>query len=213
MADGAEAVAALQQRAYDLVLMDIQMPVMDGVQATRQIRALGGAAANVPVIALTANVYAEQVARFREAGMTDHIGKPVQRSKLLETVDRWLRNAAPNVTAIDPPIASEPAVDLEVQNQLADVMGGAGLSKLLARFEQQLLESALSEQLGRQQIATRAHKLVSSAGMLGFRRLSTLCASLEQACLGDDDIAHLIGEVGKARQEVLLQLSNLTQAA
>jgi CheY-like chemotaxis protein len=81
--NGAEAVEAARTGAYDLILMDVHMPVMDGLDATRAIRALGGAIGRTPIIALTANVQPEQVQRCREAGMDGHVGKPIQVSTLL----------------------------------------------------------------------------------------------------------------------------------
>jgi len=88
--DGAEAVEAVQRDRYDVVLMDMQMPVMDGLTATRRIRALNDRQiASIPIIAMTANVLPEQIARCREAGMDDHLGKPIDLSLLLQALDRW----------------------------------------------------------------------------------------------------------------------------
>ena len=88
--DGAEAVEAVGRRSYDVILMDMQMPVMDGLTATRRIRALADRdAARTPIIAMTANVLPEQVARCREAGMDDHLGKPINLPLLLQALDRW----------------------------------------------------------------------------------------------------------------------------
>ena len=81
--NGAEAVEAARTGAYDLILMDVHMPVMDGLDATRAIRAMDGATGRTPIIALTANVQPEQVVRCREAGMDGHVGKPIQISELL----------------------------------------------------------------------------------------------------------------------------------
>ena len=81
--NGAEAVEAARTGAYDLILMDVHMPVMDGLDATRAIRAISGPARRTPIIALTANVQPEQVTRCREAGMDGHVGKPIQISELL----------------------------------------------------------------------------------------------------------------------------------
>ena len=76
--DGVAGVEAMRQGQYDLVLMDVQMPVMDGLTATREIRALEGArGAATPIIAMTANVLPEQVANCLAAGMDDHLGKPI----------------------------------------------------------------------------------------------------------------------------------------
>ncbi len=92
--NGAEAVDAVGAADYDLILMDVQMPVMDGLTATRHIRALASPrAAQVPIIAMTANVLPEQVARCREAGMNDHLGKPINPAKLIETLARWAQPA------------------------------------------------------------------------------------------------------------------------
>jgi PAS domain S-box-containing protein len=85
-ANGVEAVEAVKAERYDLVLMDVQMPVMDGVQATRVIRGLGGAASEVRIVALSANVLPEQVASYRLAGVDAHLGKPINPSELLQTI-------------------------------------------------------------------------------------------------------------------------------
>jgi PAS domain S-box-containing protein len=80
--DGAEALEAVRTRAYDLVLMDVNMPVMDGLAATREIRALGGAFAELPIIALTADTGPRHVARCAAAGMTGHVAKPIVPAEL-----------------------------------------------------------------------------------------------------------------------------------
>jgi len=88
--DGVAGVEAMRQGHYDLVLMDVQMPVMDGLTATREIRAMEGArGAATPIVAMTANVLPEQIATCLAAGMDDHLGKPINPTKLLETVARW----------------------------------------------------------------------------------------------------------------------------
>ena len=92
--DGVQAIEAFRQKDYDLVLMDVQMPVMDGLTATRRIRALPiPAAAATPIVAMTANVLPDQIARCAEAGMDDHLGKPMQPAALLTAIARW--TAAP----------------------------------------------------------------------------------------------------------------------
>mgnify|MGYP003662993682 CR=1 FL=1 len=89
--DGAEAVDAARTGLYDLVLMDMQMPVMDGLAATRAIRAMDGPAAGLPILALTANVQREQVDRCLAAGMDGHLGKPIQITELAEALGRFLQ--------------------------------------------------------------------------------------------------------------------------
>ncbi|HEV2559401.1 MAG TPA: response regulator [Microvirga sp.] len=93
--DGAQAVAAVQREAYDLILMDVQMPVMDGLTACERIRGLFGPLGQVPIVALTANVLPHQVEQFRAAGMNDHVGKPFKRETLLAVIDRVLGQFRP----------------------------------------------------------------------------------------------------------------------
>lgn len=87
--DGAEAVRAVEAGNYDLILMDIQMPVMDGVDASRAIRALAGPEAATPILALTANTLSEQLVTYRQAGMNDCIAKPVNMAELLAKTSAW----------------------------------------------------------------------------------------------------------------------------
>jgi PAS domain S-box-containing protein len=88
--DGVEAVEAATRSMFDIILMDVQMPNMDGLTATRRIReAKQMGAARTPIIAMTANVLPEQVARCLDAGMDDHLGKPINIHALLEALDRW----------------------------------------------------------------------------------------------------------------------------
>ncbi|WP_297512791.1 ATP-binding protein [uncultured Caulobacter sp.] len=92
--NGLQALEAARGGAFDLVLMDVHMPGMDGLAATRAIRALPGPAAEMPIIALSADVLPEQIARCRAAGMTDHVGKPIRREDLFAAVARALEQAA-----------------------------------------------------------------------------------------------------------------------
>jgi signal transduction histidine kinase/ActR/RegA family two-component response regulator len=87
--DGGSAIAAVQSTHYDLVLMDIQMPDMDGVTATQHIRELGFSTSRLPIIAMTAHVFPREVERFIEAGMNDHLGKPFRRDVLQSKIAEW----------------------------------------------------------------------------------------------------------------------------
>ena len=105
--DGLEAVEAVQANAFDLVLMDIQMPRMDGVTATRCIRELDGPAKNVPIIAMTANALPEQVRAFREAGMDGHLAKPFRQQDLHEVIRQAFENLARPTNRLPPQPSSE----------------------------------------------------------------------------------------------------------
>jgi CheY-like chemotaxis protein len=86
--DGAAALRRAQDGGFDLVLMDLQMPVMDGETAARQIRALPGAAGRVPIVAMTANARVEDREACLRAGMDDYVVKPVERDALVRAIAR-----------------------------------------------------------------------------------------------------------------------------
>ena len=91
VADGNEAVSAVQRTPYDLVLMDIHMLEMDGVEATRMIRKLPGAVGDLPIVALTANAMKGDRDEYLAAGMTDYLSKPVDRDALLDVLTKVAR--------------------------------------------------------------------------------------------------------------------------
>ena len=77
---------------YDCILMDIQMPVMDGYQAAEAIRALDRAdAKTIPILALTANAFASDIGKAHSAGMNDHVAKPIEVDRLMEALKRWIK--------------------------------------------------------------------------------------------------------------------------
>jgi len=91
--DGAQAVDAYRSGGFDIILMDVQMPVMDGPEAARRIRALETEGARVPIIALTANVMPHQVNAYLAAGMDAHLGKPIDFNALVETMFDWVERS------------------------------------------------------------------------------------------------------------------------
>ncbi|MOA42956.1 Sensor histidine kinase RcsC [compost metagenome] len=88
-AHGAEALEQLQHTPFELVLMDCNMPVMDGYEASRRIRQ-SGRWPNLPIVALTANAMPEERERCRAAGMNDYLAKPFRREELLALIDHWV---------------------------------------------------------------------------------------------------------------------------
>jgi PAS domain S-box-containing protein len=99
VSDGAQAVDAVQAADFDLVLMDMQMPVMDGIAATRAIRQLAGCARDIPIVALTANAMTDEILRCHDAGMNDHLAKPIDRVLLRRALKRWGGTRAANTSA------------------------------------------------------------------------------------------------------------------
>lgn len=98
--DGAEGVAKASEHKPDLILMDIQMPVMDGYEASRAIRALKTEARNVPIIALTANALEGDRERCLAAGMNDYLTKPLKRERLRTALEQWLPMAQREATTL-----------------------------------------------------------------------------------------------------------------
>ncbi|MDP1596537.1 MAG: response regulator [Methylotenera sp.] len=109
--NGKEAVEKFQTNHYDLILMDMQMPIMDGLEATRQIRTLL-AGRELPILAMTANAFDEDRQRCLQAGMNDHVSKPVDPAKLFHTLARWIPESAPTVASTpQPPQQSLPVTE------------------------------------------------------------------------------------------------------
>ena len=90
VSNGEEALDALEQSYYDLIVSDIMMPKMDGYAATRQIRTLPSDVANVPIVAMTANAFEEDKQKTIRAGMNAHIAKPIEAGRLMETLSHIL---------------------------------------------------------------------------------------------------------------------------
>ena len=186
--NGAEAVQAVRSKAYDLILMDVQMPVMDGIEATRAIRS-GTATSSraVPIVALTANAMPGVLAKCRAAGMNDHVTKPVDKAELLRVIRRWLRGAGhhPPDTAAPSEPAFVPVLEKSIIEELSGAIGRREVLGHLRSFASELrgrLSAIEAPGVGHELLEREAHSLVSVAGQLGFAELSRDCRILMDAC-------------------------------
>jgi signal transduction histidine kinase len=193
--DGQMAVQRLEQERFDLVLMDMQMPVMDGLTATRLIRRMPGLA-DLPVLAMTANAMASDRQACLDAGMNDHIAKPFDPELLFQTLRNWLPEQ-PRALPVVPVTAPAPAVPvagampviagLDTDTGLRLVRGKqAFYLSLLRKYasSQQGFAQALREELqqGQQDAARRrAHNLKGMSASIGMDSLSQRAAQLEAA--------------------------------
>ena len=184
--NGREALAALQRQPYDVVLMDIQMPEMDGIEAAAQIRDHHPAATRPRIIAMTAHALRGDRERFLAAGMDDYVAKPV-RAHELATV---LAACAPLIPLAETRAAAErgPALDPAAVVELQELLD-CGPAQAIAEIGAILLDYAstqlaeMRQALARQdagEIARGAHALKSSSGSAAARFMAQLCGELEQ---------------------------------
>jgi two-component system sensor histidine kinase/response regulator len=187
--NGAEAVTAAAGKAYDAILMDCQMPELDGYEATAAIRSQEGPDRHTPIIALTAGARLEDRRRCLEAGMDGYLAKPISKEALLNLVARSI-NYEPGLTRdahVGRSRQSEPTIDLLFIEELYGIGEAAGqdiLGELVEQFvrdaETLLIEMRSALNAGDVVGASRiAHKIKGSAGQLGGRRLSSSCGRME----------------------------------
>jgi PAS domain S-box-containing protein len=193
--DGAEAVAAVCKSDYDLVLMDVQMPRCDGVQATQRIRALPADKARVPIIAMTAHAMAGARAEYIAAGMNDYLSKPIDPRAFLAMVERWTqrREPGPAKPVAIPVVATPqtPALDESRLANLAEILPETEFDALITMWldstaERLALVAALAEAGDLAGLRAVAHDLVSTAGNFGACRLEAAAERMGGACKSDD---------------------------
>jgi PAS domain S-box-containing protein len=215
--NGREAVAMVRGAAYDAVLMDIQMPVMDSYAACREIRAEGRFAA-LPVIAMTANAMAEDREKSLAAGMNDHINKPIDPAELYDTLARWIADGdrplpelAVRRAGEDEEVAVPELPGFDTVRALARMGGSARtyrktLAKFMASEATAMARVRTSLAAGEREVARReAHTLKGVAGNIGATALQEAAAALEAslAASGDEGEEALLDIVEERLQETL----------
>ncbi|MBL8300289.1 MAG: response regulator [Rhodanobacteraceae bacterium] len=217
---GLEALQRLELTPYDVVLMDVQMPEMDGMEATRRLKK-DPRLARIPVIALTAHALASDRKRFLDAGMDDYLSKPIEESRLLRTLARWLphevrayaspRPATPTVAATEAVAGIDLAAALDRVNGKRDL-----LWRLLSDFRSRYVDAAeriarLLAQADGVAAQDLIHTVKGAAATLCAQRIAAAAARLETALRESAPVENLLLELAQALQE--LAAAELPQAA
>lgn len=192
--DGDEAVSAAAAGTFDLILMDVQMPTMDGYEAASRIRQLDSAKAGVPIVALTA--FAQQADRDRAiaSGMTDYLSKPIRAADLSAAIER---NVSPHAGAAEAEEA--PALDSAALAELSDAVGAEAFARLVNRFLQDAAESLGEVEAAVAALDSRrqrgvAHRLTGLFNQFGATRAADAALAVELADANDLGLrsAHLL---------------------
>jgi CheY-like chemotaxis protein/HPt (histidine-containing phosphotransfer) domain-containing protein len=226
---GQEAVAAVADNAFDLIMMDLRMPGIDGLEAARRIRAMDGPLGRVPIVALTAEVFADQVEACRNAGMDSHLAKPFTPEALLATLTRGVAAAepqAPGARAFGtmPGIAGleqdPPVLDLAMlQRTAASLEPKTAVMHLrtVARQGEALLRALRSPDAlmgSGSALAESAHAVAGSAGLFGFERLAVVARHFERAVQTDSPaLLSLADDLSVALEASLQQMQTQTCVA
>ncbi|GAA6200273.1 ATP-binding protein [Aquicoccus sp. SU-CL01552] len=177
--NGRVAVDLAEQQHFDVILMDISMPVLDGRGATREIRAGTGPSAQSPIIAVTANAMAEEKQAFLSDGMTDILTKPLTREGLLKAVSDQAAPAPAETEAV------ADLVDRATLDEMRDTLGAEAQTALLGRFvtevDRTLSELSDADPQDLTETAAQAHKTAGSAGVMGAAKLRAALVAVENA--------------------------------
>ncbi len=195
--NGREVLTALRQQPYDVVLMDVQMPEMDGLEATRQIIQEWGAARRPYIIAMTANALPEDREACLAAGMDDYLSKPIQVDALVQALKAGSGGQKAAVEAHAAPPPSPEVLDLEELERLRQATGhdAVFLAELLTMFQADsagLLQDMRQavEQKAADRLRRAAHSLKANSASLGATALAALCREVESlAKIGQVDAA------------------------
>lgn len=228
--NGAQALHMFEQAPdkYDMILMDIHMPEMDGYEVTTKIRALPLAEAKrIPIIAMTANVFREDVLRCKQAGMNDHIGKPVDINKLLAKLYLFLHDMPEGkiTTAVKEddyvPTADASGFarflpEIDVEDGLTRLRGNKNLYlTLLKGFEGRKMADELIQAVQQGDFAKAAyaaHTIKGVAANLGLKSLITIATTIEQQAKDLAINAELIDCLDKATDSTICSIQQLLKA-
>ena len=219
VSNGAEALAALNAAPYDLVLMDVHMPEVDGLEATRRIRdAESGSATEfrLPVIALTASAMREDRENCLQAGMDDFVSKPLARRALAEVLARWLPSEGGDsentTTASDdasPAVSASSIFDMaELLDRMADDRGLAEeiLDSFLQEMPQQIQRLKTCVEAGQtNEVAESAHSIRGASASVSGKALQSLALEIEQAARTEDMATVRVQATGIDQQFLRLQ--------
>jgi signal transduction histidine kinase/CheY-like chemotaxis protein/HPt (histidine-containing phosphotransfer) domain-containing protein len=206
--DGQEAVEKFRTNAYDLVLMDVQMPIMDGYDATEAIRALEASrgSATTPVIALTAYALPEEVQRSFDAGCTAHLTKPIRKPALLAAIAAQIADDGRGKGAGS--VDDRERIVVDVDPDLADLIPGY----LDHRREDLTSMTSALDREDYEAIRVLAHSMRGSGAAYGFDAISEIGNAAEQAARTEDaaEIRHLVDELGRYLERVELRQTSRT---
>ncbi|NRB39074.1 MAG: response regulator [Pseudomonadales bacterium] len=224
VANGQEAVIAVEHFEYDLVLMDLSMPVMDGAQATRLIKKMPSRA-GLAIFAMTANVMKADLQHCFDAGMDDYIVKPVDKQVMLSVIaehflalDKKMKRDTTQISkplvVIQTPAANQPLLNLGILDQLIADTSPEVLPIIVERYfvethqRLQRMQKALDSD-GREVIKNESHALKSSSGTLGAVVLQDMARELELLAdeMTDDELKHLYQQVDALGQASMQALS------
>jgi signal transduction histidine kinase/CheY-like chemotaxis protein/HPt (histidine-containing phosphotransfer) domain-containing protein len=231
VADGVEAVEAVKRVSYDLILMDIQMPEMDGTTATRVIRQLDGPASRIPIIALTANAMLGQREEYLAAGMDDYVTKPIERASLLAAMARVTAYMADQVGETRSKEDGADCAALEGDREGAEhspivpLFDAAKLTELRESFGEEDLRTALNcipaegarclSQIKAainigdlDAVRKAAHSLKGMAGNFGATRLAAISRRIEMEAPAIEVIAGIVNELEQTLDETHAGIRN-----
>lgn len=185
--NGIEAVEALKINRFDMILMDIQMPDMDGLEATRTIRTIEGNESHTVIIALTANAMQGDRERCIQAGMDDYLSKPIKQNDIDGMVEKWLsvKPAVDNGKADAADAAFKAIIDPKRIEEIKEIGDDGLLKELLNLYLEDLKQFSrdvsLAQDAGNfQRIYESSHKLKGSSANLGVESIRQACIQMEQ---------------------------------